>query len=94
MEKIVKPKAEGKFYNCTFHSTEVHEHLVNIAKKYKDNEFKLYIAEMGWEDWMNDYTEAKEDKECSEKELENIEAIQAECFNEAHEDKVAKEYEN
>ena len=43
-------------------------------------EFDLYINEAGWEDWMNEYTEASEDEEISETESEEIEKEQAKIF--------------
>jgi hypothetical protein len=43
-------------------------------------EFNTYINEAGWEDWMNEYTEASEDEEISEIESEKIEKEQARRF--------------
>lgn len=40
---------------------QIEEKIINDVKghHYKADEFDLYQAEAGWEDWMNDYTEAK-----------------------------------
>ena len=61
------------------------EHLINEARQYKPDEFELFCAELGWEDWMADYTSAAEGEVCSERELEVINSILKECFNEAQE---------
>lgn len=82
--KTKEPKAHGAYYTTTYHTTEVHDFIVKEAKKYEADEFELFIAEQGWQDWMNDYTQEPEDKECLERELKVMTDIQRECFNEAH----------
>lgn len=55
----------------------------NLDKETQEEllqEFDLKIAEDWWEDWMNNYTEAKEDEEISEKENIEIEKEQARRF--------------
>jgi hypothetical protein len=50
--------------------------------KYDD--FELYIAESGWESWMEEYTDSAEGEECSETELKEIENIQKLLWDEVH----------
>lgn len=51
---------------------------------YKENEFELYVAEAGWEDWMEDFVESDEP---TERELERIKDIQREAWDEYWENK-------
>ncbi len=44
------------------------------------SDFENYCINVGWEDRMNDYTNAKNDEPCTEREIENIEEVQAEKF--------------
>lgn len=51
-----------------------------IAKKmknYKENQFKLYLDETGWEDWMNEFVS---DGEPTESEIKKIEKIQKDIW--------------
>ena len=60
--------------------------IVAIASSYEANEYSLFEAEYGWKDWMNDFTEAEEGEPCSEAEIERINVILQECFDEAHQE--------
>jgi len=52
--------------------------------KYKPEEFDLYSAEAGWQDWMNFYCYAQDDQVASESEIRAIESIQRELWLEVH----------
>lgn len=52
--------------------------------RYNSDEFQIYMDEAGWEDWMNEYTEASEGDEISEREIKKIVQIQNELWNEVH----------
>ena len=36
---------------------KISQRLIKKAKKYNDHQEDLYLAELGWEDWMEDYLE-------------------------------------
>ena len=61
-----------------------------ISGQYSRDQFNLFSAEYGWEDWMNKYTEAGEDEELSEEESEEIDAILKEGFKMAFDDDYRK----
>lgn len=61
-----------------------------IKGGYSQDDFNLFKAEYGWEDWMNDYTEAGEDEEISERESKEIDAILEEGFNMAFDETARK----
>lgn len=63
---------------------ELKEELIAEAKKYEVGQLDLFLAEIGWQDWMNDYTEAADGEPISDKEGEAIDAILTDIFNEAH----------
>ena len=58
--------------------------ILEAMKKYPEDQFELYKAEAGWQDWMNEYTEANEEDPASEREIKEIEKIQKELWNESH----------
>lgn len=58
--------------------TEIREKLQNQAKNYEDDELQRFVAEVGWEDWMNDFTENSEDM--TESELRAIDDILTQIF--------------
>lgn len=60
------------------------ERLLNVAKNYEEHELQLFIAETGWEDWMNEYTEAEDGEPISEWEAAEIDRILEGIFREAH----------
>ena len=72
IEKIIKGKIEMKTEN----------QIKKDMSKYRPEEFNLYLAEAGWEDWMNEYTDAEDGKECSEAEIREIEKIQKKLWDE------------
>ena len=65
--------------------TEIRNKIKESAKKYNSEDFNLFIAEEGWQDWMNEYTEAAEGEEITESECKAIEKIQKEIFDSVHE---------
>lgn len=67
-----------------FLSTEDKEKLLNSAKGYADDEFELFKAETGWEDWMNEFTDAEDGEPCSERELKEIDKVLLEVWNQTH----------
>lgn len=64
------------------YASEMNLDASETAKLTQD--FIVYIAEAGWEDWMNAYTEAEDDESVSEEEIEAIEIVQAEKFCNKH----------
>lgn len=64
---------------------ETRNSLIAEAKKYGADEFELFTAELGWQDWMNAYTEAEEGEEITEKEASEIDKDLKAIFKEAHE---------
>lgn len=57
---------------------KVVERLQEQAKRYGENEEQRFIDEIGWEDWMNDFTEDSEDM--TENELRVIDDILTQIF--------------
>ncbi len=51
-----------------------------VAGNYEEDQFGLFKAEYGWEDWMNDYTDAAEDEEISEAESREIDEVLQQGF--------------
>lgn len=51
--------------------------IAQTMKKYKENQFKLYLDETGWEDWMD---ELISDEEPTELEIKKIEKIQKDIW--------------
>lgn len=74
-------------------SNEIRNSLIEEAKKYGKDELCLYQAELGWQDWMNDFTEADEGEPISEAESKEIDKITEEAFNAAHKMLCDEEYE-
>jgi len=78
---------------------EIENKIKEQMQKYKpsnmeeyEKNFELYKAEAGWEEWMNEYTEAPEGEECTEKEIKEITKKQFELWEEVHGD--ISDYEN
>lgn len=65
---------------------ETRKRLMEVARSYENDQLELFIAELGWEDWMNEYTDASDDEEITEAEAEAIDEELKEIFNEAHKD--------
>lgn len=57
---------------------KVVERLQEQAKRYGESEKERFIDEVGWEDWMNDFTEDSEDM--TENELRVIDDILTQIF--------------
>ena len=64
-------------------------HCAEAAKKYSDGEFELYNAEMGWESWMDHYSDDPED--LSPADHRDILDIQATAWNMCHVNDMIKE---
>ncbi len=61
--------------------TERIDHCKKAAQNYSKEEFDLYIAEMGWEDWMGELCEeGYEDRDLYGSELYEIYLVQKEAF--------------
>ena len=58
--------------------------IITDAKKYTIDEYELWQAEHGWQDWMNEYTEAEEGEPATDKEIEIMNKIMRECWDIAH----------
>ena len=58
--------------------------LISEAKKYNDEEYELFACEIGWDDWMNDFTEVPEGEPLTEKESHEINEVLHEIFEHAH----------
>ena len=63
-----------------------------INSHYSQEEFRLFKAEYGWADWMNDYTEAGECEEISEGESKAIDSILEEGFKMAFDEQSRELY--
>lgn len=68
-------------------STADAEALINEALKYVDaeEEFETFKAEIGWLDWMNDFTDAADGEEATEEECKVIENVLEDAWTEAEE---------
>ena len=51
--------------------------IAESMKKYKESDFKLYLDETGWEDWMDEFVS---DGEPTESEIKKIEKIQKDIW--------------
>ena len=51
--------------------------IAQTMKKYKETQFKLYLDETGWEDWMYEYLS---DGEPTGSDFEKIEKIQKDIW--------------
>lgn len=65
---------------------EEKERLMKEAKKYAADDLDLFIAETGWEDWMNEYTDAEDGEPISDEEGKKIDKILISIFEKAHEE--------
>lgn len=76
-----------KKYSVETPDSNIRKELIADAKKYQEmRESKdVWIAEVGWQDWMNDYTEAKEGEEITEAEAAKIDEILTAIWKEATE---------
>lgn len=60
--------------------------LMEDAEMYKNDELELYKAETGWQDWMENFTNAPEGEQFSQSEGELIDGILTEVFEFVHGD--------
>lgn len=58
--------------------------LTERAKKYNPDEYEEFTMAIGWEDWMNEFTESEEGEPVSDDEYEEIYKVIKECFKAAH----------
>jgi hypothetical protein len=56
--------------------------IAQSMKKYSKNQFKLYLDETGWEDWMDQFVS---DGNPTESEIKKIEKIQKDIWSEVFE---------
>lgn len=63
---------------------EVSQGLLRTAKCYKDDELKLFQAELGWEEWMEELCENSTSEEISESDSLRIDEYTANIFERAH----------
>ena len=54
--------------------------------KYKPEQLELYLAEAGWQEWMEDYTEAEDGQPITESEHKEIDEILLNLWLEVHEE--------
>lgn len=60
---------------------DVREELISKARDYEKDDLKVFIDEIGWEDWMNDFCSSEDEfAEPLENELENINRTLREVF--------------
>lgn len=64
-------------------SEEVKARLIESAKNYSDDEYEIFNAELGYEDWMDDFVE-NPDEELTEREVEKIDRILKQVWDLAH----------
>lgn len=74
--------------NLAYITLSTREREIKNAATYED--FELYKAETGWQDWMEDFTDADDGEECAEAELKVIEEMQRLIWAEAHEKKTER----
>ena len=69
MDAVTDNHKENKEY---YWNTKSYKITCKRVKRYKDDEFYLFACEEGWQDWMQDFTEAKEEEAISERESKEI----------------------
>ena len=73
-------------------NNEIRNKLIADAKKYGYDNYKLFESEIGWQDWMNEFTNAADGEEASESEITEINNELMEIFFEAHEEEICNHY--
>ena len=58
--------------------------LEAIAARYTEDEFRRYEDELGWQSWMEEFTDAEDGEPCSERELEEIHKIVIKAWYNVH----------
>lgn len=66
-------------------SVENMELLIESAKSYPSNEFGRFVDETGWQDWMDEFTTAKDGEFISVRECDAINAVLREAWQVTHE---------
>ncbi|MBP3921388.1 MAG: hypothetical protein J6D27_00280 [Ruminiclostridium sp.] len=74
--------------------TETRERLIRIAQNYDKEQLNLFQGELGWEEWMEQFTEAADGEPITEAESDVIDGITAEIFATAHKEEVAESDED
>lgn len=69
---------------------EIRNEIKAMMANYSKDDFELFCAEYGWADWMNDYTDAKEDEPITEREAKEIDDVLLEIWEEVHSNEVKK----
>ena len=64
---------------------KIREELKKRASLYTTNELGRFIAEVGWQDWMEEYSA---NEEPTDREVEKINELLTEIFWEVNEDKL------
>lgn len=64
---------------------KIREELKKRASLYTTNELGRFIAEVGWQDWMEEYIA---NEEPTDREVEKINELLTEIFWEVNEDKL------
>lgn len=77
-------KGEMKMALLKIVNPELKAKLIKDMKTYPCTYDNDYIAELGWADWMNEYTEAEDGEPASEAETDRINEFLYECWKEAH----------
>lgn len=62
--------------------------LIEEAKEYATDEFYDFVADVGWEDWMCDFTEAQDGEPITEEEAEEIDKVLKKLFDIAHKEEI------
>lgn len=62
--------------------TKTYEKLKDDAMRYGADQLQAFIDEIGWESWMDEFTEPNGD--ITERGLSEIDTVLAKAFNEAH----------
>lgn len=74
--------------------TETRERLIRIAQNYDKEQLNLFQGELGWEEWMEQFTESADGEPITEAESDVIDKITAEIFATAHKEEVAESDED
>lgn len=59
--------------------------LVKLAESYQTRResYSLFEAELGWQDWMSNFTASKDGEQMTEREVERINAVLRQAWQEA-----------
>lgn len=63
---------------------DIMRHLESVAARYREDDFRLFEDELGWEDWMEEFTEAEDGEPISEREAEAIHKIVRKAWENVH----------